>query len=330
MGKASSAKKVARAARAGGNRRAGQRRQLGFPIAVALVLVVGLLLVFFARERRNADAFPRANVDHVHASIDIYTCTPDASASGSTTTTSSTATTTTAAPASAGASTTTSTVPANTPRTLAAGDVPGQYQAPPTDATQDVLGIHTHGDGLIHIHPFANSVAGRNATLGVFLNQVGISMTNTTLVLPSGGTFEAGKTKCAGGKDAVLQVAKWDHSDAAARGDKPNQIFTSGFDKVRLGANASFVIAFMPSGSTIKAKPDVADRIAKVSDLQPSTTASTTPPASGSAPPASGSAPPASGAPASGAPSSGSGPPASGASTAATTASTASTSSSSP
>ena len=79
MGKASSAKKVARAARAGGNRRAGQRRALGFPVAIGLVLILGLLLVFFARERRNADAFPRANKDHVHSSIDIYTCTPDTS-----------------------------------------------------------------------------------------------------------------------------------------------------------------------------------------------------------------------------------------------------------
>ena len=62
MGKASSAKKVARAARAGGSRRAGQRRQLGFPIAVGLVIVLGVLIVFVARDRRNADAFPHANI----------------------------------------------------------------------------------------------------------------------------------------------------------------------------------------------------------------------------------------------------------------------------
>jgi hypothetical protein len=124
----------------------------------------------------------------------------------------------------------------------------------------------------MHIHPFTDSAAGRKATLGIFLDQVGISMTNDTLTL-AGGTFKEGTTKCEGGKDGVVQVAKWDHATDAASGAKPNQIFTEGFDKIRLGANESFVIAFMPDGSTIKAKTDVADRIAKVSDLAPSTTA---------------------------------------------------------
>src|SRR3954447_22715144 len=72
MGKASSAKKVARAARAGGNRRSGQRRALGFPLAIGAVIVVGLLLIFVARDRRNANAFPEANKDHVHSTVDIY------------------------------------------------------------------------------------------------------------------------------------------------------------------------------------------------------------------------------------------------------------------
>src|SRR5437879_904590 len=149
MGKASSAKKVARAARAGGSRRAGQRRQLGFPILVGLVLVIGVLIVLVARDRRNADAFPQAHKDHIHA------------------------------------------------------------------------------------------------TLGVFLDQVGISMTDTALQLTGGKSFTEGTTKCEGGKDGIVQVAKWDHANEAASGADPNQIITSGFDKIRLGANESFVIAFL-------------------------------------------------------------------------------------
>src|SRR5690242_1870284 len=93
MGKASSAKKVARAARAGGNRRSGQRRAIGFPATIVGVIVVGLLLVFFARDRRDANAFPRVG-DHVHSTIDIYTCAAGTDASATTTTT------TTAPPAS--------------------------------------------------------------------------------------------------------------------------------------------------------------------------------------------------------------------------------------
>ncbi|MEY2434191.1 MAG: hypothetical protein QOC92_3916 [Acidimicrobiaceae bacterium] len=317
MGKASSAKKVARAARAGGTRRAGQRRALGFPVAIGLVLVLGLLLVFFARERRNADAFPRANKDHVHSSIDIYTCVQDTSATpgASTTTTSSTTTsTTTTAPSSSApgdSTTTTSTTVATATTQLASTDVPGEYQPAPTDATTtDTNGIHTHGDGVMHIHPFTDSAAGRKATLGIFLDQVGISMDDTTLTL-SGGTFTEGQTKCQGGKDGILQVAKWDRVADAAKGDKPNQIFTSGFDKIRLGANEAFVIAFMPEGSTIKAKPDVGERIAKVADVAPSSASS--------------------GAPSSGSPSSSSSSSSEGgSSTTATTAASSSSSSSSP
>jgi hypothetical protein len=176
--------------------------------------------------------------------------------------------------------------------------VHGEYQPAPKDAQQsDPLGIHSHGDGLIHIHPFTDSAAGRKATLGLFLNQVGISMTNDTLTLPSGATFTEGTSKCEGGKDGVLQVAKWDHATDAAKGSKPNTIFTDGFDKIRLGANESYTIAFMPKDSTIPAKPDVADRIAKVTDLG-STTTSSSSAGSGS------SGAPSSGAPSSGAPSS--------------------------
>jgi hypothetical protein len=310
MGKASSAKKVARAARAGGNRRAGQRRQLGFPVAIGLVLVVGLLLVVFAREKRNADAFPRANADHVHSSIDIYTCVVDTSATTSTTTstattlpssgsaastapTDSTSTTTPDSSTTSTSDTTTTTSPTATTQANPS-DVHGMYQPAPTDAQADTLGIHTHGDGLMHIHPFSDSAAGRKATLGIFLDQVGISMTNDTLVLPSGGTFKEGTTKCEGGKDAIVQVAKWDHASDAAKGNKPNVIFTDGFDKIRLGANESFTIAFMPVDSTIPAKPDVADRIAKVSDLGTSTTAANSSGSNSNSNSDSGSAPPAS------------------------------------
>src|SRR4051812_17381876 len=161
MGKASSAKKVARAARAGGSRKSGQRRPLGFPIAILGVVVVGLVLVLFARDRRNANAFPRANADHVHSAYDTYVCVQDTATPPASTTT---------APAGEPSDSTTTSTTAPTSTTVAApGDVPGRFLAPFTDATQDALGIHTHGDGLIHIHPFTDSAAGRKATLGIFL-----------------------------------------------------------------------------------------------------------------------------------------------------------------
>src|SRR3954454_15390431 len=145
MGKASSAKKVARAARADGNRRAGQRRALGFPLAIGAVIVVGLLLIFVARDRRNANAFPVANKDHVHSTVDVYTCVLEPAPSVTTTTTVPGSTD----PAASGDTTTTSsTVPTST-TLMAENDVHGQFGAPVADVNPDELGIHSHGDGLI-------------------------------------------------------------------------------------------------------------------------------------------------------------------------------------
>src|SRR3954447_7923083 len=105
MGKASSAKKVARAARAGGSRRAGQRRALGFPMAVFLVVGLGLTLVFFARSERITNAEPKVG-DHIHAAYSTYTCVPEtAAADGSPSTTAPADASTTTAPADASTTT---------------------------------------------------------------------------------------------------------------------------------------------------------------------------------------------------------------------------------
>ena len=36
------------------------------------------------------------------------------------------------------------------------------FLPPVTDAKEDVLGIHTHGEGVIHIHPFSAAASGDN------------------------------------------------------------------------------------------------------------------------------------------------------------------------
>src|SRR4051812_29659263 len=127
MGKASSAKKVARAARAGGTRRPGQRRPIGFPLTVGLICVLGISLIVFARNQRAADAFPRANADHVHSAYDIFTCVTEGAPTtpGDTTTTTAPAeTTTTATGDTTGTSEgeTTTTVEGDTTTTTVEGD----------------------------------------------------------------------------------------------------------------------------------------------------------------------------------------------------------------
>jgi hypothetical protein len=52
MGKASSSKKIKRVQQAGVSRTPGQRRNLGFPALIVGIIVVGLVMVFFARSQK--------------------------------------------------------------------------------------------------------------------------------------------------------------------------------------------------------------------------------------------------------------------------------------
>lgn len=75
MGKASSAKKVARAQRAGGRgSRGGQQRSLLFPAAVTLVCVLGVALIFYARTIDEAEALVPGLTDHWHSAYGIDIC----------------------------------------------------------------------------------------------------------------------------------------------------------------------------------------------------------------------------------------------------------------
>src|SRR3546814_11592278 len=74
MGKASSAKKVARAARAGGRTSAREPRSLLFPASLVIVVLLGVSLVVYARAERRAEAlaaFPQLG-DHIHTALGVH------------------------------------------------------------------------------------------------------------------------------------------------------------------------------------------------------------------------------------------------------------------
>jgi len=55
-------------------------------------------------------------------------------------------------------------------------------------------GIHTHGDGFIHIHPFARAETGDNATLGKFLSYGGWSASEDSISVWEGPSTDKTKT----------------------------------------------------------------------------------------------------------------------------------------
>ena len=237
MGKASSAKKVARAARAGGSRRPGQRRAIGFPLIIAAIVILGSLLVVFARESRDATAEPRSQADgedaqHWHAAYGLSFC--------------------------------------------------GEFQRTSDSGTalvdvgQDTLGIHTHGDGVIHIHPFIDSAGGRNARMQIFFDQVDLQMSDSTLTFPDGETWAEGEDTCTvDGQEqpGQLVVARWQDAQDAADGEKPTEVLTEDFGTIRFRNDREYyTIAFVPEGELeeIPVRPDVIFDLNNLSDVGPS------------------------------------------------------------
>ena len=194
MASGDSARKVERAARAGET--AGERRRFGlFPMAMTLVVVLGLLLVVWARSNREATSAPRLG-DHWHSVYDIYTCT---------------------------------------------GSDTGSWRSK-VIVERDPDGIHTHGDGLIHIHPFNSTATGQDARMGVFFEAFGGFITDSSVKLDTGEIITEG-FDC-GGQPAVLKIARFDAQDR----ERDPQIYEEDLAKIRFLKNLeAFTIAFVPA-----------------------------------------------------------------------------------
>ena len=138
-----------------------------------------------------------------------------------------------------------------------------------------LLGIHSHGDGIIHYHPSSTKSSGNRAKLGVFLDVYDIKVTDSTLVMPAdqgGEKWSTKDTKC-GGKDTQMKVVVWDHYD------KPDfhEVVTD-FNNIRITNDGMvFVIAFVPKGTDVP-QPDWAAQLPTLgaSDNGTATTPTTT------------------------------------------------------
>ncbi|HEX6418830.1 MAG TPA: hypothetical protein VFZ77_10040 [Acidimicrobiales bacterium] len=223
MGKASSSKKVARAARAGGRVSGGRQRNLLFPGVIAAVVLLGTgLITFAANERKSeADIAPVVFEDHWHSAFGVYVC--------------------------------------------------DEFQ-PDVAQFESGVGIHTHSDGVIHIHPTSSGGAGEKATLGVFLDGAGIDLANDALSM-NGETWEEGEDAC-GDEDAELIVAQW--KDVETTDDKP-ALIRRDFDDIRFRDDGEgYTVAFVPEGTTDIPKPPSAATLTELGAVD-ADTATTSP-----------------------------------------------------
>ncbi|MEO6987435.1 MAG: hypothetical protein ABI239_02180 [Aquihabitans sp.] len=143
------------------------------------------------------------------------------------------------------------------------------------DTGPDLLGIHTHEDGLIHIHPFSTRAAGPRATLKRYFDQVGLTVSDKAVELPVGlaedTLYRAGETTC-GGQDAEWVLAHWKDA-SVANVSKPDQIIRDDFSSVLLSEDlGAYTLAFVPAGDTDIAAPEVSAQTAELGAIDGGTT----------------------------------------------------------
>jgi hypothetical protein len=139
-----------------------------------------------------------------------------------------------------------------------------EFVPPLGDVGMDEFGIHTHTDGLIHIHPFFEDAAGENAVLGVFAHQIAVELDDGAFALPTGETFETGD-ECEGAPGDVV-VIEW----AAGAAPDDFTVHTDDVRDIRLRNGSAYTIAFASpttdlAGLLPPSLPDIDD----VTDLPP-------------------------------------------------------------
>lgn len=218
MGKASSSKKVARAAGIGGGRTNRGKAPVLWYSTLVVILLAGLGLTAFSRDQRleelgspSSQEEPKAGSTHWHVALGVRVC--------------------------------------------------DKWLDPVLDQT-DPKGVHTHGDGIIHIHPFVASAAGSRATFDRYAEAVKGELAIGKFAWPEGsGTkkveHETGD-KCGEQEGEVKAFYNGEPHD----GDP---------GAIRFTDRGKLVLAFVPKGTTYEqiGDPPSTPGLDNLSDVDP-------------------------------------------------------------
>ena len=199
-----------------------QRRLIGFPAVVVLIILIGIAVVAIARTQRDAESRPGLS-DHWHSAYTVWDCT----------------------------------------------DSGGAHQ-PIFEGRQnsqgypyDPEGIHSHSDGLIHIHPFTANATGQHATMAKFFE----SMFVETGKVATGEDFISAREfgvisevdAVCDGQPAVLQIVRWSNGLTAVA-EQPDERIYENFGDVRFKKDGeAFTIALAPRDAVVPLPPTIND-----------------------------------------------------------------------
>ena len=130
-------------------------------------------------------------------------------------------------------------------------------------------GIHSHGDGLIHTHPFVLSEQGANATLGHFLTNGGWSVSSDSFDNSGGYTWA--------GPSGDPNYRSRSNGDKCTFGDYKGQkgeLVWSVDGKIQKGNpsdyklqdGATIAIGFLPKGAELGFPPQACDAFSNITD----------------------------------------------------------------
>lgn len=195
-----------------------QRRLIGFPAVVVLIILIGIGLVAVAHTQRDAESRPGLS-DHWHSAYGVWDCTD--------------------------------------------GDG-GAFQ-PIFEGRRnsqgypyDPLGIHSHSDGLIHVHPFSANAAGEDAVMAKFFEAMFVTMDVNGITATEFGVISASDAVC-DGQPAVVQIVRWSSALTAVAAEPDERIYED-FGDVRFKNDGeAFTIALAPRSAVVPLPPTVND-----------------------------------------------------------------------
>jgi hypothetical protein len=141
-------------------------------------------------------------------------------------------------------------------------------------------GLHSHGDGLVHVHPYSSDEAGKRATLGKYFDEGGWELSEDSFTAWDNQEHKSGDD--CDGKEAEV---RWEVNGEPRSGD-PGDYKVENGDEI--------AVALLPEGEEIGRPPSAGTT---PTDLGPTDTTPSSPPAGESTAPPGSTVPPGSSAP---------------------------------
>jgi hypothetical protein len=125
-------------------------------------------------------------------------------------------------------------------------------------------GLHSHGDGLMHLHPHGSDETGNRATVGRYAEYGGWDLSSDSFTLWDGQEHKTGQ-KCGSGADAKPAEVQW----TVGRYGKPWKGVPRTGDPADFKPKNGDIVAIylLPKGAKLEEPPDAQQALTSISDL---------------------------------------------------------------